>query len=67
MNRYVLEEFHNDPALRRRLFGEAHRERSRAIGDGLIWLLGRPGWLLGQAKKRLAPALRPSRWIERLG
>ena len=67
MNRYVMEEFYDNPALRRRLYREAHHERSRAIGAGIAWLLGRPGWLLGLAKKRLAPALRPSRWIERLG
>ena len=61
MNRYVMEEFHNDPALRRRLFGDAHRERARAVHGGLAWLLKR--------LKSLAPRLhsRPSRWIARLG
>ncbi len=67
MNRYVMEEFHNDPALRSRLFGEARRARSRAIGDGLTWLLGRPAWLLRAARKQLAQRLRPSHWIARLG
>jgi len=62
MNRYVLEEFHNDPALVRRLMGEAHLERSRAIGAGFVWLLG-------YAKALLTPRIRirPARWIERLG
>jgi hypothetical protein len=68
MNRYVMEEFYNDPAaLRRRLSGEAHRERSRAIGAAFSWLLGRPAWLLGVARKRLTPRLRPARWLARLG
>ena len=61
MNRYVMEEFYNDPALRRRLFGEAHRERARAVHSGLAWLF--------KQLKQLAPRLhaRPSRWIARLG
>ena len=62
MNRFIMEEFHNDPALRRRLFGEARRERSRSVDAGLNWLIGR-------IKVRLAPRsrLRPSRWLARLG
>ena len=62
MNRYMLKEFHNDPALRRRLFESAHRERARAVSAGLAWLIG-------QVKARLTPRirLRPSRWIARLG
>ena len=58
MNRYIMEEFHNDPALRLRLFGEARRERARAVAKGLAWL-----------GKHLIPRfhLRPSRWIARLG
>ena len=62
MNRYILEEFHNDPALRRRLFGEAHRERARAVSAGLAWLRK-------QAAAHLIPRmrLRPARWLERLG
>jgi len=59
MNHYMLEEFHNDPALRRRLFGEAHRERSRAVRAGLAWLYGRTAALLRPRH--------PARWIERLG
>jgi hypothetical protein len=62
MNRYVPEEFHNDPALVRRLMGEAHLERSRAIGAGFVWLLG-------YVKALLTPRIRtrPARWVERLG
>ena len=62
MNRFIKEEFYNDPALRRRLFGEAHRERNRAVGEGIAWLLG-------QIKARLTPRSghRPPRWLARLG
>jgi len=58
MNRFMLEEFHSDPALRHRLFGEARRERSRTIRAAFAWLL-----------HHLAPRthFRPSRWMERLG
>ena len=56
MNRITLEAFHNDPALRRRLFEMAHRERARALHAGLAWL-----------RKRLTPRLHPSHWIARLG
>lgn len=58
MNRYVMEEFYSDPALRRRLFEEAHRERSRAIRAGWAWL-----------RKQLLPRFdfRPGHWMERLG
>ena len=58
MNRYVMEEFHNDPALRRRLFGDARRERARAIRVGLAWL-----------RRHLVPhfSFGRSHWIERLG
>ncbi len=58
MNRYILEEFHNDPALRRRLFAEARRDRARAVQAGLVWLI-----------RHLTPRfhVRPGRWIERLG
>lgn len=62
MNRYVMEEFYRDPALLDRLMLKAHRERARAMGDGLAWLLGR-------AKTLLSPRLhvRPGQWLERLG
>ena len=58
MNRYVMEEFYSDPALRRRLFETAHRERARVFRLGLAWL-----------RERLIPRLhvRPSRWLARLG
>ena len=53
-----LEDFQNDPALRRRLFETAHRERARAIYAGFAWL-----------GNLLAPRIhfRPARWIGRLG
>ena len=60
MNRYVMEEFYNDPALLHRLFGEARRERARSVNAGL-------GWVLGQLKARLSPGTRPAHWIARLG
>ena len=59
MNRYMLEEFHADPALRRRLFGEARRERTRAVSAGLAWLYGH--------LKALFHPRQPGRWIARLG
>ena len=62
MNRYMLEEFHNDPALRLRLFSDARRERMRAVREGLAVLLGGLTWLVAHLKPR-----RPARWIERLG
>ena len=57
MNRYVMEEFYNDPALRRRLFAAAHKERTRAVLAGLVWL-----------RRRLLPRFdfHPG-WMERLG
>jgi hypothetical protein len=62
MNRYVIEEFYQDPALRQRLFGEARRERNRALRAGFAWLLE-------HAKALVAPrnTVRHPRWIERLG
>jgi hypothetical protein len=62
MNRYLMEEFYRTPGLRERLDRAAHRERARALHDGLVWL-----W--SHTKTLLAPRLhaRPSRWIERLG
>ena len=68
MNRYIMEEFHNDPAaLRRRLSGAAHRERSRAVGDAFLWLIGRPAWLLARLKARFTARRGPARWLARLG
>ena len=63
MNRYVMEEYYADPALRSRLFRDARLERTRAIYQAFAWL----GRLPGQLAKRLTPRLRPSRWIARLG
>jgi hypothetical protein len=62
MNRYMLEEFHNDPALFRRL---AEREQARGIGKAVAWLFAAIGRAFSQAVARLKPG--PSRWIERLG
>ena len=58
MNRYVMEEFYQDPALRRRLFSEARRERSKAVQAGLAWL-----------RQHLVPRFNfgRSHWLERLG
>jgi len=58
MNRYIMEEFHSDPALRRRLFETARRERNRSLLAGFAWL-----------REHLTPRLRfrPARWIARLG
>jgi hypothetical protein len=55
MNRYVMEEFYQDPQLRRRLFAEAHRDRARMVSAGLAWLWNH------------AKALAGPRWIARLG
>jgi len=66
MNRYIMEEFHNNPALlRRRLMTAAHRERARAIGEGFAWLFGSLARLPGYLKARLTPGNRS--WIARLG
>ena len=62
MNRYVMEEFYNDPGLRRRLFEKAHRERASAVRAGFAWLKK-------QAKAHLVPHFNfgRSNWLERLG
>ena len=66
MNRYMLEEFHNNPALlRRRLSAAAHRERALAIGEAFGSLFGGIVRLFGQLKARVTQ--RPARWIARLG
>ena len=62
MNRYIMEEFHNDPVLRRRLFSEAHRERARAVSAGLAWLFG---YLKARLTRHSNP--RPAQWLARLG
>ena len=58
MNRYILEEFHSNPALVRRVYARASRERSGALHAGFAWLRA-------QLKARLH--LRPGRWIDGLG
>jgi hypothetical protein len=66
MNRYILEEFHSNPALlRRRLTAEAHRQRAQAVGEAIAWLFGGVGRVFGYVKAHLTP--RPGRWIARLG
>jgi hypothetical protein len=66
MNRYMIDEYHRDPALlRRRLTAQAHLERSKAVGDAIAALFSSVGRLFNYVKTRLAP--RSSRWIERLG
>jgi hypothetical protein len=57
MNRYVMEEFYGNPALRRRLFETARRERARSVLAGLAWL-----------RRHLVPRvdLRAG-WMERIG
>ncbi len=58
MNTITLHDFQTDPALRRRLFEAAHRERARAIYAGYAWL-----------RDRLSPRFDfgPGRWLNRLG
>jgi len=66
MNRHMMEEFHNDPALYRRL---AEREQARAIHAAFAALPGALARLFGYLKARLAAHSRPrpARWVERLG
>ena len=66
MNRFIMEEYYRDPALGRRLYEAAHRERARAIGAGLAWLFGNLVRLTRQVAAHLKPR-RPVHWIERLG
>jgi hypothetical protein len=66
MNRFIMEEFYNDPALGRRLYEAARRDRALAIGAGLAWLFGHLVRLSRQAIAHLKPR-RPVHWIERLG
>jgi len=58
MNRFIIDEFYRDPALRRRLFASAHRERSRVLQTGFAWL-----------RRHLVPHFSFGRahWLERLG
>ena len=56
MNRYIMEEFYQDPALRRRLFERAHRERRRMFVAAFRWL-----------RQRLTPRLHLRDQLARLG
>lgn len=63
MNRYIQDEFYNDPELLRRL---AHRERARAMAKAAKWLYGAIARTFTRALALLKPQGR-GRWIERLG
>ena len=66
VNRYMIDEYHRDPALlRRRLTAQAHLERSKAVGDAIAALFTGTGRVFNHVKSRLTP--RPQRWFERLG
>jgi hypothetical protein len=58
MNRYMMEEFYSDPALRHRLFEKARQERARSIREGWAWL-----------RKQLTPRFdfNFDNWTQRLG
>ena len=62
MNRITLQEFYDNPDLRRRLSQQARLERTRAVSAGLAWLGGRLQTLLTPARR-----LHPARWVARLG
>ena len=66
MNRFIMEEFYDSPALGRRLYEATRLERARAIGAGLAWLFRSLVRLSGQAMAHLKPRS-PARWIARLG
>ena len=56
MNRYSIEEFHRDPALRRHLFSQARHERKR-------WLTS----VIARLRQKLAPRPLGRDWLARLG
>ena len=56
MNPRSMKDFYDDPALQRRLFEKARRQRNDAIRAGFAWL-----------RDRLTPGLHPGQWIGRLG
>ena len=66
MNRYIMEEYFNDPAIGRRLYEQAHRDRALVIAQAFAWLLSTIRSLATQAAAHLRPG-RPARWIARLG
>ena len=66
MNRFIMEEYYNDPALGRRLYEAASRDRALAIAAGFAWLFGALRSLATYVVAHLKPR-RPVHWIERLG
>jgi len=58
MSRYILEEFHSNPARVRRIYATASRERARALHAAFAWL-----------RRHLTPHfhVHAPRWIARLG
>jgi len=56
MNRYIMEEFYQDPALVQRFYDQARRERMRALVAAFQWL-----------RDRLTPRLHLRDRLARLG
>lgn len=56
MNRYVIDEFYQDPNLRRRLFLKARNEQVREIKQFFAWL-----------RQKLTLKLHGRDWLARLG
>ena len=56
MNRYIIDEFYQDPALRRRLYAMARRERTQWVKSAFAWL-----------RERLTPRLHLRDHFARLG
>jgi hypothetical protein len=56
MNRYIMEEFYQNPALVQRLYDQAHLERVRALRAAFQWL-----------RDRLTPRLHLRDRLARLG
>ena len=63
MNRYMHEEYYDNPELFRRL---AHRERAEALGNAIAWLYGAIARTFTRAVARLKPRGHGG-WFERLG
>jgi hypothetical protein len=62
MNPITLQEFYDNPALRRRLYRAAARDRALAIRAGIAWLREHAGaWLLSLVHRP------EGRWLVRLG
>ena len=62
VNRITLQEFQDNPDLRRRLHQQARQERIRAVRAGVAWLGKHIQVLLTPARN-----VHPARWIARLG